>query len=194
MNSPYRFPVGISSPWLAPKLLPIPNENLRTWLLNSGSLTERLVARCTDFQLTILGQERISLTNDEFSQVCEPGQKFNEQDWLIREVILWGDGTPWVFARSIIPIRLWQQDFTDLNSQPLGQRIFNDVRFKRLPFQITKVGTNQLFSEKLNVSNKHDLWGRRSVFCFENLKMMVCEVFLPDSPAYTKIGTALDAK
>jgi chorismate--pyruvate lyase len=32
-----------------------------------------------------------------------------------------------------------------------------------------------------------DLWGRRSVFNFENLKMSVSEVFLPSSPAYQEM-------
>jgi chorismate--pyruvate lyase len=189
LNSSYNFPVGIPSSWLTPHLLAIPNLHLKNWLLDTGSLTERLVAQCTEFQLSVIGQKQTSITSNEFEQVCDAGQTLNEKDWQVREVLLWGDGQPWVFARSIIPMALWQRDFSDLNNQPLGQRIFNDQRFKRMPFEITKLESSALFLSQLQLVNKMDLWGRRSTFCFEDLKMMVCEVFLPGSPAYKKLDS-----
>ncbi|MGJ8682458.1 chorismate--pyruvate lyase family protein [Paraglaciecola sp.] len=192
LKSSYHFPIGIPSVWFAPESLPIPNEKLTNWLLNPGSLTERLVAQCSNFRLSVVGQKQLSVTQDEFQQISTPEQIFNEQDWLVREVVLWGDDKPWVFARSIIPMNLWQRDFTDLNNQPLGHRIFNDDRFKRLPFEITKIESFLNFGEQFSVSASHALWGRRSTFCFEQSKMMVCEVFLPDSPVYIKVDNGID--
>lgn len=189
MNSSYTFPIGIPSSWLTPHLLAIPSQQLKNWLLDTGSLTERLVAQCTEFQLSVIGQKKLSITQNEFELVCGKGQMLDEKDWLVREVLLWGDGQPWVFARSIIPITLWQRDFYDLNTQPLGQRIFNDERFKRMPFEITKLDSSTSFLSQLKLANKMDLWGRRSMFCFEDLKMMVCEVFLPGSPAYKELDS-----
>ena len=116
-----------------------------------------------------------------------PQQALNQQEWQVREVLLWGDNQPWVFARSIIPQRLCEGDFVNLNTKPLGQLIFNDKRFKRMPFQVTKVCPSKAFLSQLHIPCEIDLWGRRSVFSFEDLKMTVSEVFLPSSPAYQEM-------
>ncbi|WP_233267339.1 chorismate lyase [Paraglaciecola sp. L3A3] len=184
MNSPTIFPVSIPSSWLDLTACSHTTAHLQNWLLDSGSLTEKLIASCTHFHLTVIGEDRSSITIDEFQQVSHLGTQLVEQDWLVREVILWGDGKPWVFARSIIPVELWQRDFVGLNDKPLGQLIFNDARFKRMPFQLTQIDDSEAFLKQLNMSGSEVLWGRRSTFKFEHLKMMVCEVFLPDSPAY----------
>ena len=188
MNVPYTFPVGIQSSWGQPNDFEINNLLLKSWILDTGSLTEKLQSECQTFYLTLIGQRQAEITLEEFAQVRTNKQPFAQEDWQVREVLLWGDGQPWVFARSIIPQRLCQQDFADLNTQPLGQLIFNDKRFKRMPFQITHMLNPQPFYQQLSLSADMDLWGRRSVFGFEELKMMVCEIFLPDSPAY-KTGT-----
>jgi chorismate--pyruvate lyase len=114
-------------------------------------------------------------------------QQLNLQEWQVREVILWGDNQPWVFARSIIPQRLCESDFVNLNTKPLGQLIFNDKRFKRMPFEVTNICASQAFLAQLHISSEMDLWGRRSAFTFEDLKMTVSEVFLPSSPVYQEI-------
>lgn len=187
MKSPYHFPVGISSSWAAPERFIIPNPCLESWLLNTGSLTERLQSQCSSFKLTLLGQQRSQITAEEFQRVCTAQQQYDIQEWQIREVVLWGDNQPWVFARSIIPQKLCESDFVNLNTKPLGQLIFNDERFKRLPFELTKMSSSQAFLAQLHISNHRELWGRRSVFSFEGLKMTVSEMFLPNSPAYREM-------
>jgi chorismate--pyruvate lyase len=105
----------------------------------------------------------------------------------VREVILRGKNQPWVFARSIIPLSLCQSDFANLGDKPLGQLIFNDKRFTRSPFQLAHLPQPAPWLAKLGFSCAGQLWGRRSVFCFEEMKMMVAEVFLPEAPAYKNI-------
>ena len=187
MNSSYTFPVGILSQWAKPDHFTIPNLCLKDWLLDTGSLTERLQSECTSFRLTLLGQRQAPITLEEFQQVCAPQQQLNLKEWQVREVILWGDNQPWVFARSIIPQRLCESDFVNLNTKPLGQLIFNDKRFKRMPFEVTNICASQAFLAQLHISSEMDLWGRRSAFTFEDLKMTVSEVFLPSSPVYQEI-------
>ncbi|MEP1446437.1 MAG: chorismate lyase [Paraglaciecola sp.] len=184
MNLSYNFPIGIASSWAAPERFIIPNRCLESWLLNTGSLTERLQSQCTSFHLTLLGQQHAQITAEEFQQVCTPQQQLNLQQWQVREVLLWGDNQPWVFARSIIPQKLCDIDFVNLNTKPLGQLIFNDERFTRLPFELTNMRASQTFLSQLHISNEMELWGRRSAFSFEGQKMTVSEVFLPSSPAY----------
>lgn len=174
----------LTSSWVGPSQITIPSHQLHNWLLDTGSLTERLVAQCKKFELILIGQAQAGLSQEEYIQVADSEEPMSEEEWIIREVLLLGDGTPWVFARSVIPVKLWQTDFTDLNTQPLGQRIFNDPKFSRMPFEITQISSSNPFFDKLGVSQARDLWGRRSTFKCEYMNMMVSEVFLPDSPAY----------
>jgi chorismate--pyruvate lyase len=135
----------------------------------------------------LIGQGQTDITHEEFQHVCAPNQQFNPKEWQVREVILWGDNQPWVFARSIIPQRLCESDFVHLNTKPLGQLLFNDKRFKRMPFEVTNMCSSKAFLEELHISSEMDLWGRRSAFSFEDIKMTVSEVFLPSSPAYQEM-------
>ncbi|WP_293748619.1 chorismate lyase [uncultured Paraglaciecola sp.] len=187
MNYSYTFPVGIPSLWAHPDQFSIPNPCLKNWLLNTDSLTQRLQSQCKSFHLTVIGQRQVEITLEEFQQVCAPKQKLNPQEWQVREVLLWGDNQPWVFARSIIPQSLCESDFVNLNTKPLGQLLFNDKRFKRMPFEITHIYPSKAFLTKLHISSEMKLWGRRSAFSFEDLKMTVSEVFLPSSPAYQEM-------
>ncbi|GAC21909.1 chorismate--pyruvate lyase [Paraglaciecola arctica BSs20135] len=187
LNSSYTFPIGIPSLWAEPEQITIPSPCLKNWLLDTSSLTERLQSQCRLFNLTLIGQRQTEITLEEFQRVCAPQQQFNPQEWQVREVLLWGDNQPWVFARSIIPQILCENDFVNLNTKPLGKLIFNDERFKRMPFEITEICPSKAFLAQLHISSEMNLWGRRSVFSFEGLKMSVSEVFLPRSPAYQEM-------
>ena len=187
LNSSYTFPVGIPSLWAEPDQFTIPSPILKNWLLDTGSLTERLQSQCTSFHLTLIGQRQSEITLEEFQRVCSPEQQLNQKEWQVREVLLWGDNQPWVFARSIIPQRLCEGDFVNLNTKPLGQLIFNDKRFKRMPFEVTHMCPSKVFLAQLHIRSENELWGRRSAFSFEDLKMTVSEVFLPSSPPYQEM-------
>jgi chorismate--pyruvate lyase len=139
------------------------------------------------FRLTLIGQRQSQITLEEFRRVSAPNQELNLEEWQVREVLLWGDNQPWVFARSIIPQRLCESDFVNLNTKPLGQLIFNDERFKRMPFELTHMSLSKAFLKKLHIKSEMKLWGRRSAFTFGDLQMTVSEVFLPNSPAYQEM-------
>lgn len=106
------------------------------------------------------------------------------KDWQVREVMLFGDGKPWVYARSVLPNALCQSDLVNLGNKPLGQIIFNDSRFIRSPFDVCELEDVESFVHKLNIQSKATLWGRRSTFQYLHFNMMVAEIFLPDAPAY----------
>ncbi len=114
----------------------------------------------------------------------------------LREVILWGDDTPWVFARSIIPAALNNGELLDLGEQPLGQRIFNDERFVRSQFEMCQVNSEALCKQlpakvtaavkRSKCANVGPLFGRRSAFHFLEHRLSVAEIFLPLAPAYSR--------
>ncbi len=168
----------------------IPDPLLENWLLDTGSLTERLQANCRHFRVEVLCHDVFALFASEnhylyeqFSEAIQPTQ--------VREVLLLADGMPWVFARSLMPLPFIQEGMSklgELGNKPLGKIIFNDHRFKRQGFELLQIPKNATLPQKLNITSKHSLWGRRSLFCYEQYRLSVAEVFLPDSPAYNNLS------
>lgn len=189
------FPVGLAVDWLSLAEANIPEPTLKDWLLDTGSLTERVQSACGEFSLQLLGQQTLEPHSTELSLLQANGQTA----YQIREIVLCGDEQPWVFARSVIPQAIIEAELSNLGSEPLGKRLFNDKRFVRSEFQVCTLPYEQ-FSQhlaeqassqsgvqsdsQLKNDTKQNLWGRRSVFTFESHHLIVAEVFLPGSPAY----------
>ena len=171
--------------WQSPVPAEIPDPYLKNWLLDTGSLTERLQSHCRQFDLQVLGQDEAPVTDSEFSVLEASDQQRQSGNWQVREVVLYGEGTPWVFARSVLPGELCQSDLKGLGRSPLGQKLFNDDRFVRRPFEVCRLAPASDFLATLDLPGCNELWGRRSVFAFQGMRMLVAEMFLPDSPAYT---------
>ncbi|MCC2617526.1 chorismate lyase [Aestuariibacter halophilus] len=188
MNQAIRFPVGNPAGWFAPGAYPIPNPYLKNWLLDTGSLTERLQAHCRQFSLSLLGQRQADVDLEEFRALDVQEPSSSAPPWQVREVLLYGDGQPWVYARSILPEALCRGDFAGLGEQPLGKLLFNDQRFVRMPFQLCRVAVDAPILSRLQQQSNHTLWGRRSVFTFAQYRIMVAELFLPQAPAYAQLS------
>lgn len=176
--------MGLTAHWQSIEDCDVPKNVLKNWLLDTSSLTERLQAQCQQFSLHLIGQRQISPELEEFQRLGQTLSEQQSQQWQIREVILCGDGKPWVFARSVLPNALCNSDLAELGARPLGQILFNDQRFKRLPFELTQISPSSEFHRKLKIQSNHALWGRRSLFSYQSHNMMVAEIFLPDAPAY----------
>jgi tRNA (cmo5U34)-methyltransferase len=82
-----------------------------------------------------------------------------ENDTLTREVNLCDADVPLVYAISQIPQNCL--NLQNLGNKPLGEILFKNG--KRIDISIAKNGEN---------------WGRKSIFEFENEKVVVCEFFL----------------
>lgn len=175
------FPVGLDVTWFHASAIELSDPYLKNWLLDTGSLTERVQSLCRHFSLTLLGQHTSPLHPAERTLLNDA----NDEDYEVREVLLVADGVPWVFARSVIPQRLIQQELANLGQEPLGKRLFNDPRFTRTPFELCQLDAHKLDSLH-KVNREQRLWGRRSLFSFNHTNMIVAEVFLPDAPAYAK--------
>ena len=187
------FPVGLAVDWLSLAEANIPEPTLKNWLLDTGSLTERVQSACGEFSLQLLGQQTLEPHSTELCLLQENGQT----TYQIREIVLCGDKQPWVFARSVIPQAIIEAELSNLGSEPLGKRLFNDKRFVRSEFQVCTLPyeqfsqhlaeqSNSQSSAQLKNDTKQKLWGRRSVFTFESHHLIVAEVFLPGSPAYAQ--------
>ena len=164
--------------WQPASDVTLPDARLHHWLLDTGSLTERLQSCCERFSLTRLGQGNSPLYANE--QRWLPPEAGNH--WQVREVILHGDGQPWVFARSVLPQTLIDRELANLGGQPLGKRLFNDNRFIRSDFELCRVPASAFTF--CDTPQPQWLWGRRSRFHLKDDYIIVAEIFLAGSPAY----------
>jgi chorismate--pyruvate lyase len=174
-----HFPVGCEANWQSLPVQPS-DPNLTHWLLDTGSLTEKLQSQCHHFSLQLLGQDQRDPTQAEKQRLAASAN----QNWQVREVILYGDQQPWVFARSVISQSLYELDMAEIGAQPLGQIIFNDARFVRQPFELCHLSAEHPLLSNLGIKYQRPLWGRRSLFTFQQSKLLIAEIFLPQSPAY----------
>ncbi|MCC5855209.1 MAG: chorismate lyase [Idiomarina sp.] len=177
------FPVGCDAQWQAPKLST--PTILAEWLLDSGSLTQKLKDRGAEFKVMLLGQSQ--------------GQaETHESDFLglapdapvtVREVLLQLNGVAWVYARSILPdAALSPEDraLTRLGTNPLGETLFSRADIQPGPIQTAVFAANS-GPGKLNQQlhqRAHPLHGRRRRFELQQGAILVAEVFLSPCPCY----------
>lgn len=150
----------------------------RRWLEDRGSLTQRLIAASGgDFHVEILRQFIGQPTPDE-ARALGLG---NRRRGLIREVLLIGNGVPWVFARSVLPLATLtgrRNHLRHLDDRPLGQELFSDNSMHREPVEIARIDSAAL--PLLPTQPAAPLWGRRSVFRLDGKPLLVAEIFLAD--------------
>ena len=101
----------------------ISNDQIKSWLLEEGPITKRIKSKASF---------RLELIQDEFSKVKDSEKKFINTDAKrikAREVLLYGDNIPMVFARTIIPNPTIEKGLTDLGK--LGTRPLGDILFEK---------------------------------------------------------------
>ena len=165
------------------------------WLLHQGSLTEKLRGRCGSLKVRIVRQGWFSgsLKTNEASfcaaktneaSFCEaktdtaglPGLETakaggvaaaaSERVWL-REVMLFGNGVPWVFAQTLLPESGAcgaAAGLTELGDEPIGPWLFAR-RTRRQSLQWRR--------------DEGGLYARRSMLLLEGSPLQISELFLP---------------
>lgn len=180
----HLFPVTLNVAWqnFPPESL---NRFVSDWLFEPSSLTSRLQRYCNDFRVEVLGQAIINCPPEEACDVI-----LADKPVLAREVVLYCDNLPHVFARSLIPLSSLtgeQAELAKLGTKPLGQVIFNNPSLRRTLIQVGSFSPDTRVGElcrTLSLKQSHDLWGRRSLFYIDDKPLMVAEVFLPNAAAY----------
>lgn len=171
-NSPYLSALNAIT-WQNIDEFLFPSHIVRDWLLEQGSLSKRL--RDCSQELTVelhlhqwcSGEQ---LTHDEQSLLDAP------TDYLLRQVVLSGDGSPWVVGSTIIPQSTAEDsDFnlSNLGEKPLGEAVFKANLVDRDRLQLSRIETDSGF-----------LYARRSRLWMNHKPMLVTELFLPSAPIY----------
>lgn len=145
------------------------------WLKLEGSLTRALQLRCQhSFRVEILSEGFTRPSREESQTLGLPPRQYA---W-IREVCLLGDNTPWVLARTVIPMATLTgrgRRLRHLGKQPLGAYLFSNTDWHRGLFE---TGLCQ------RETPDQPRAARRSRFFSGDRSLLVGEYFLPNGHFY----------
>lgn len=151
---------------------------MRDWLLDAGSLTQRLISASDNhFRVQLLCHHWQRPLPSE-RRILDLGLRDRA---IVREVLLLCHGEPWVFARSVIPARSLHGSLRRLrkfSDSSLGELLFSDPSMRRQPFELSRIAGNHAL---IPASVRSDLaiWGRRCRFTLAGKPILVSEFFLP---------------
>lgn len=157
-------------------------EDQLCWLLDAASLTQRLIQACDGrFHVELLDLDwAVPLPSEVQVLHMRQGRRA-----LIRQVLLYCDEQPWVFARTVIPyssLRGRARRLAFLGEKPLGAVLFADPGMRRGVLQVSELlPMHPLYiqaTQRLKRKPGH-IWGRRSVFYLGDKPLLVNEIFLP---------------
>ena len=140
-------------------------QNILEWLNEEGSITAK-ISSDSKFKLKILSDDIGNAEDEEYLALNIPSQKVR-----IREVILYGDSEPLVYARSIIPNQTSSKGYPGLGSigsKPLGDLLFQSELFIKIHREFAQFQT----------PDKEVVWGRRTHYLVRGYPLSVMEVFL----------------
>ncbi|HZD19475.1 MAG TPA: chorismate lyase [Burkholderiales bacterium] len=153
-----------------------------SWLAEPGLLTDRLRACCSGKQgLTVVAEREAPLAAAESALLQAPGSAA-----FVREIELTCDGRPWVFAQTLIPLATLARHgwLSTLGDAALGERLAAVPGIQRGPLEFARLRPGiALFHRALRESATPpaELWARRSWFAIDGNRLLVQEVFLPES-------------
>ena len=158
---------------------------LTDWLLDTGSLTTKLVGSCS-------GNFNVKPVSQQWERPLRSEQELlgirKTEVALTRQVLLLCNDEPWVFARTLIPASSFRgraKRLAYLKSKPLGAVLFSDPLTLRKTMEIARFNKGHLlhqYADSYAGEIDEDLWGRRTLFQFAGRPLLVNEIFLPDIP------------
>ena len=146
------------------KSLEVQNKEILSWLNESGSITSRIKS-FSDFKLKLLRD-----SPGEVDAAVDDLIISNYKENNIREVLLYSDEEPLIYAKSIIPletIRLGLGVLGNLKENPLGDILFSNPEIKKEYMLFARFESN----EKI-------FYGRKGIYSVKGFPFSVCEIFL----------------
>ncbi|MCW8904041.1 chorismate--pyruvate lyase family protein [Sedimenticola sp.] len=171
------------TPWRRFRHHQVPAE-IEQWLRDGGSLTARL-------KRAAQGDFRVNLRRQGWARPLDSERRLLGMRRggiaMLREVELLCGGVPWVFARTLIPVRSLKgpaRRLAMLGERPLGEVLFTDPSMRRGVTQIARLlpGHALFSSAMVNLQTAEAIWGRRTLFHLAGKPLLVNELFLPDIP------------
>ena len=124
------------------KSLEVQNKEILSWLNESGSITSRIKS-FSNFRLKLLrdGPGEVDTAEDDLIIT-------NYEENNIREVVLYSDEEPFIYAKSILPletIRLGLGVLGNLKENPLGDILFSNPEIKKKYMLFAKFESNKKY-------------------------------------------------
>ena len=141
------------------------NTSILSWLSESGPITNR-IKLSQEFELELL--------NDDIDEISKEEELFLNsvsETFRVRRVILLGNNTPVVYAKSVIPSSTIENGLSSLGkigNAPLGDILFTPGVFTKLEMVCAS-----FLSKEKNV-----YWGRKIKYSVNSEPISVMEVFL----------------
>jgi len=157
-------------------------QQWRHWLLDHSSLTRRLQSACGEgFRVELIAQRMATPMLSEARALGRPPTEIA----LVRQVHLLCGETPWVFARTVIPLPSLNgglRRLAVLGNRPLGAVLFADPKMQRTPVEVARIDPRHRLYRMSGGrgSPGAPIWGRRSVFYLHHNPLLVSEFFLPE--------------
>jgi chorismate--pyruvate lyase len=165
--------------WLS--YIPEIDAGYAPWLHDHGSLTRRIQQRCEKFHVRNFYTGLNMASRDELSILNVP----RRQQIYTREVFLYADNEPVVFAHSVVAAQhlrgAWHA-LQHLGSRPLGALLFSHPLVQRAPLRYSVLKPDHPLYRHATAAlttPPQRLWARRSVFSLQGAPLLVTEVFLP---------------
>lgn len=163
------------------------DPELQPWLHDHGSLTRRIQQRCREFAVQPVrsGLARIAYEEAALLEIRPRCLAYS------REVFLYADGQPVVFAHSACARRHLRGAWAalgGLGNTPLGAMLFSHPLVERRPLRFKALRSHHpLYRRIAGLMGAPDLlWARRSLFYLHGAPLLVTEVFLPGIAALGK--------
>ncbi|NND81733.1 MAG: chorismate lyase [Gammaproteobacteria bacterium] len=141
----------------------------REWLFSEGSLTTRLMAFSKgSFRVRVLAEGWKTATRYEAFKLGLDSAKMVR----VRDVELLCNEVPVVFARTVIPLTLYQREktvFNTMGTKPLGHYLFKEGQIKNAKRDI-----------KLCDADGSGIYARATPYQFRGSEILVREFFLHD--------------
>ncbi|ARJ42181.1 chorismate lyase [Pantoea alhagi] len=157
--------------WL-PTSSPALSAPLLDWLLEEDSMTKRFERHCG--KVTVEPQFEGFVTADDIAEEL-PFLPLEPRYWL-REIILSGDGVPWLAGRTVVPestLEGPEMMLSQLGTRPLGRYLFSSSTLTR---------------DFIDPGISAALWGRRSRLRLSGKPLLLTELFLPAAPLYQSLS------
>lgn len=146
-----------------------PSQAVRCWLDERQSMTKRLERHCLQQVIVVPQREKFI----DYPQLLphEQAQLAVDNGYWLREVIMYGDGKPWIVGRTLVPKKTLDNELglQHLGSTPLGRYLFSSAHFAR---------------DNIYYGQLQSLWARYSTLRLADNPLLLTELFLADSPAY----------
>jgi chorismate--pyruvate lyase len=164
--------------------LPAASAAAQVWLREPGLLTDRLRACCSgQTGLLIVAESLAPLSDSDAALLNASGGAA-----FVREIDLTCDGRAWVFAQTLIPDATLarQRWLSALGRAALGERLAAVPGIVRGPLEFARLAPgDRLYQRALRdrPAPPSLLWARRSWIAIDGDRLLVQEVFLPESHA-----------